>query len=410
MREHLIEMLSDRKAGKRLKAAKLISRAEGPQQGQGGTLSIHTDYSFSPFTPALSAYLARRNGLAFAGISDHDTLAGAEEFCRAADIFGLQPCVGVQLRARIYANAGIRLNDMYENDVAFVSVRGLPRSRIKALDKALSKVRSERVARDRKMVERLNARFKKFGICLNFEDDVLKRTRYKEGGSVTERHILYALAIKLVGMFGDAERLENFLTGTLGMTVDDDTRMKLDFASPYLAHDLVGLLKDEVKFFYVPATDALSAEEAVALAHENGALVTYNYVGKRSASTGDEEFEGDNTKAIIERLGGLGFDAIEIVPGGDEERENELFALAKEAGMFVLPYRDVNSPRVDVAVKGSSKDAVLERNMWAVVGNGKSADLDIKGGIKTANFGGGSVDLDARLELFAAIGKLENRK
>ena len=45
---------------------------------------IHTIYSFSPYSPTKAVYMAWQNGLATAGIMDHDSLSGAKEFLAAA--------------------------------------------------------------------------------------------------------------------------------------------------------------------------------------------------------------------------------------------------------------------------------------------------------------------------------------
>ena len=41
---------------------------------------IHTIYSFSPYSPTKAAYMAYMAGLTSAGIMDHDSLSGVEEF------------------------------------------------------------------------------------------------------------------------------------------------------------------------------------------------------------------------------------------------------------------------------------------------------------------------------------------
>ena len=41
---------------------------------------IHTTYSFSPYTPTAAVYAAKKAGLSTAGIMDHDSIGGCEEF------------------------------------------------------------------------------------------------------------------------------------------------------------------------------------------------------------------------------------------------------------------------------------------------------------------------------------------
>ena len=49
---------------------------------------IHTQYSFSPYSPTKAAWMAMQAGLATAGIMDHDTIAGAREYIEAGRILG----------------------------------------------------------------------------------------------------------------------------------------------------------------------------------------------------------------------------------------------------------------------------------------------------------------------------------
>ena len=50
---------------------------------------IHTIYSFSPYSPTKAAFMAYSAGLTSAGIMDHDSLSGAEEFKAAAKMLGV---------------------------------------------------------------------------------------------------------------------------------------------------------------------------------------------------------------------------------------------------------------------------------------------------------------------------------
>ena len=49
---------------------------------------IHTTYSFSPYSPTAAVYAARMEGLCTAGIIDHDSISGAQEFLAAAELIG----------------------------------------------------------------------------------------------------------------------------------------------------------------------------------------------------------------------------------------------------------------------------------------------------------------------------------
>ena len=67
---------------------------------------IHTTYSFSPYSPAAAVFAAKAEGLCTAGIVDHDTTAGAEEFIEAGKIADMPVTVGMEARVSMVCTAG----------------------------------------------------------------------------------------------------------------------------------------------------------------------------------------------------------------------------------------------------------------------------------------------------------------
>ena len=91
---------------------------------------IHTVYSFSPYTPSLAAWRARRAGLAVAGSVDHDCAAAAEEMLAACSVLGIGGTTGFELRVSLADSpfAGRKINSPDMEGVAYVTVQGLPRA------------------------------------------------------------------------------------------------------------------------------------------------------------------------------------------------------------------------------------------------------------------------------------------
>ena len=419
-REQLVSMLSAKSEGKRIKAVKLLKRAEEDDSSlipevdmNGGTLSVHTYYSFSPYTPSLAAYMAYRSGLGCASVSDHDTLSGADEFTAAAAILGMESSAGLQLRARFYTGKGRWLNNFYERDIGFVAIRGIPERSWKSLNKRLEYIRKRRIARDARMVEKFNNRLRKYDISINFEKEVVPLSKYGEGGTVTERHILYTFAQKLIEKFGDAEAIKGFLTGELGINIEEEFLPAIsDTANPYYAFDLLNCLKHETKFFYVNVDEMESIEDIVALAREFGGLCTYTYVGERHKFYENgvlvEKHEDEYLSEFISDLGRWGVDAIEYVPDAiSEHKREQITELARENGMFTLPCMDINSPR-QLFVQGKGLSEELSRNLWAVIGHAKSSQFDLSDGLNTEKSKEKNPNLEARLKLYAEIGKVSN--
>lgn len=413
-----MKMLSAKRAKKRLKGIKLLKKAEAkdvsliPETVEGkGNLSLHTFFSFSPYSPSQAAYTAYKSGLEFAGVTDHDTLSGAFEFVSACKLLGMESTVGLQLRARFYENEGRWLNSFYEKDVGFVCIRGIPAGEITAMNKELALTRAARVARDEKMVEKFNSRLKKYGISISFAKDVKPLSRYSRGGTITERHILFAFAQKLKEKFSTAEAILDFIKNTLKIQVEEEFTVALsDAKNPYYAYDLVNCLKHEIRFFYVPDEDLPAAKSLVEFAHRHGALATYAYVGStKRIYEGEEtviELESGYMEELMKDLADTGFDAVEYSPFTvDGDTAARLTLLAAENGMFTLPASDVNSPRHRLISYGSLPEE-LALNSRAVIGHEKSASYDISDGINTEKSKEKNPDLKTRLRLYAEIGRL----
>ena len=161
---------------------------------------IHTIYSFSPYSPTAAVYMARAEGLETAGIMDHDSIGGAEEFRKAGTIAGIGTTCGMECRVSTEGTslAGRRLNNPDQEGVAYMAIHSVPCNGFARLQEFFAPLRERRNVRNRKMLEKINGLMAPHGILLDFEKDVLSISSFSDGGSVTERHLLYALSKKIV--------------------------------------------------------------------------------------------------------------------------------------------------------------------------------------------------------------------
>ena len=69
-----------------------------PEPGTGVNLHAHTFFSYNAYgySPSKYAWLARKAGLAVAGVVDFDVLDGLEEFLEAGRLIGLKTCVSLE--------------------------------------------------------------------------------------------------------------------------------------------------------------------------------------------------------------------------------------------------------------------------------------------------------------------------
>ena len=85
----------------------------------------------------------------------------------------------------------LRTNNPDQAGVSYMVLHAVPHRNIGMVQEYFAPLRVHRNARNRKMLDNIN---RLTGLKLDFERDVLPLSRAHEGGSVTERHLMQALA------------------------------------------------------------------------------------------------------------------------------------------------------------------------------------------------------------------------
>lgn len=315
---------------------------------------IHTTFSFSPYSPTAAVYFAREAGLPTAGIMDHDSMAGAWEFIRAGEIANMATTVGVECRVSMKGTSVEHrfINNTDQPGIAYMALHGVPHGQIDYIQSHFAPLREKRNARTRKMVENINSLLKDSGISLDFERDVKAVSEAENGGSVTERHLIYALCLKIIDRCAK-EGTAKFCEETLGIALSDKQKAQLtDMENPYFAYDLLGVLKTAfVEKIYVPATEeCMHISELSALAKKTDALLCYAYLGDVQTSvTGDKrsgKFEDEYLDELFEVLRKYDVDAVTYMPSRNTEAQLErVRSLCNTFGFMQISGEDINSPR-----------------------------------------------------------------
>lgn len=318
---------------------------------------IHTTYSFSPYSPTKALYLAWQNGLGTAGIMDHDSVSGAYEFIEAGEIIGMPVTVGAECRLNMEgtALAGKRINNPDQISVAYSAIHGIPHQMIPKFDAFFEKCRRHRNLRNLKMCRKINDVMAPYGVSIDFKRDVLPLSNSWEGGSVTERHILFALARKLTERYTTPGELLAFLENEMHLKLSEKVRGQIadgDKTPEFYEYDILGALKsDLVEKIYIPATDECpDVAEYIALCNETGAISAYAYLGDVGNSvTGDkktQKFEDDYIELLFDELKRLGYNAVTYMPSRNTREQLErVMRLCHEYSFFEISGEDINSPR-----------------------------------------------------------------
>ena len=318
---------------------------------------IHTTYSFSPYSPTAAVYAARMEGLCTAGIIDHDSISGADEFLEAAEIIGIPVTIGMECRISMDGTRmeGRRTNNPDQVGVSYMTIQSVPHDKIDVLTEFFKPYQAARHARNRKMIPKIN---ELVGVELDYDRDVLPLSEAADNGGVTERHLMYALAIELVKQVGKGQGMIDKLT-SMGMNLSEKQKaMLLDTEYPFYEYDVLGMLKGTfVPKIFIDATDECpKLPDMVKLCKEVDAYLCYAYLGDVGDSvTGDkkaQKFEDDYLDDVFECLKEEGVTAVTYMPTRNTPAQLErLRGLCDSYGMFQISGEDINSPRQSFVIR-----------------------------------------------------------
>ena len=399
-------------AGERINALK---RADTSSFVEGNWVNnhIHTTYSFSPYTPAAAVYFAKQAGLSTAGIMDHDSVGGICEFIEAGDALNMPVTVGFECRTSVKGTPleGRRLNNPDQLSCAYVTLYGIPHTKIAECEAVLAPLREKRNERNRKMCENINGICRDIGITLDFEKDVLPLSEAALGGSVTERHVMFGLTLKIAEGRERAEAI-SVIESLCGVLSDKVKEKLISAPEEYYLYDVLGVLKSSlVSRIYVEADEELMhISDFVALAKRVGGIAAYAYLGDVVESpTGDkaaQQFEDGYLDLLFDTLSEIGFNAVTYMPSRNTKAQLErVMSLCEKHGFFQISGEDINSPRQSFVCPAMEPYTHLYKATWALIGHEKAATEDIDAGMFSHAVIKRMPALSERIEYFANIGK-----
>ncbi len=189
-----------------------------PKPGTNVNLHCHTFFSYNTYgySPSKFAWLARRAGLAVAGVVDFDVLDALQEFLEAARMLGLKACAGLETRVFVPEFSDVVINSPGEPGISYYMGIGFPSAKLTGQQKKfLSNLRETAQQRNRDLIERVNKYLRP--VELDYERDVMVLT---PSGNPTERHICLAYARKAKEKFGEGSALSEFWSEKLGVKVE----------------------------------------------------------------------------------------------------------------------------------------------------------------------------------------------
>ncbi|MBO4547816.1 MAG: PHP domain-containing protein, partial [Abditibacteriota bacterium] len=370
---------------------------------------------FSPYSPSMAAYMAKLAGLSTCGIMDHDSISGAREFIEAGRIIDIKTTIGFETRVSFAGTPleGKRINNPDQVTMAYVALHGIPHTQIDSCNSYLEPYRACRLERDRQMTRRLSGLLPE--ITLDFDRDVLPASCAAEGGSVTERHLLYSFAGKILEKYRPGERLAEHVEEALGIRLSPRISSYLcDENNPHVRYDLLGVFKSSLmdRFFIPAGEECPPVKEFLAFARSVGAISAYAYLGDVEESvTGDKKaqtFEDSYLELLFDTLSGLGFDAVTYMPSRNTlEQLRRVKALCDSYGLMQISGEDINSSRQSFICKAleNPEFANLIEATWALIGHEEAATRDLSLAITSSGTRQRLPGLADRIACYAAMAK-----
>jgi len=188
-----------------------------PEPGMDVNLHCHTFFSYNTYgySPSKFAWLARKAGLAVAGVVDFDVLDALDEFLDACKLLGLKGCAGLETRVFVPEFEDRVINSPGEPGISYHMGVGFPSANVPLQQKNfLAGLRDTAQRRNRDLMGRVNKHL--HPVELDYERDILTLT---PSGNATERHMCSAYARKALEIFAQPQELADFWSEKLGMEI-----------------------------------------------------------------------------------------------------------------------------------------------------------------------------------------------
>lgn len=195
-----------------------LGKIDLPPIGRNVNIHCHTSFSYNTYnySPSKFAWLARKKGLAVAGVADFDVLDALEEFLAAARLLGLKGCAGLESRVYVPEFASRVMTSPGEPGITYHMGVGFPKAKLEGPEEEfLLSLRNTAQQRNRDLAARVNEHLRP--VELDYEHEVLILT---PSGNATERHMCLAYARKAKQLFPDPKQLANFWSDKLMLNVE----------------------------------------------------------------------------------------------------------------------------------------------------------------------------------------------
>ena len=361
-------------------------------------LNIHTNYSFSPYSPSLAAYMAYKSGVKVACACDYGTEFANEEFIGACNTLGISALNGFE----------VTLFDENKKE-RLVSFYALTPQCMQEFKPLLVTFREQCIQRAKIVCEKINKKLRKYDMSLSFEKDVYKYVKGKNGTTLTLKHVYMATAVKLEQKFGKGRKLAEFLRTTLCLDIlEGEYNLLCDANDPFYRYDLISALRHNFGSVEAGLTPPALAEY-LAIAKKHGAAVAYEYNAPNNWLKNQTESEQTlcDFECEIENAKKMGFNVICISAKNlSASMIIDFIKAIEKREMLAVFSEKTEYPRNHFGcVAPNSCRSYLEKCAYALLGSEISMRINAEDGLFSKKSIKKCPDFKNRLALFAQIGK-----
>lgn len=357
------------------------------------SLSIHTDNSFSPYTPTLAVYMANKFGLRLAGVMDNYTLKGADEFLQACRILGMTYSTGVEIRAQF------ELDDIRTANVA---VMGIAKRHFSALQKDLALYRDNQGQNITATIKAVNKRFLKHGITIDARRDVFSLVKCGKDKVLLSKYVYFALSKKLLQKY-DVQQVYDILYNMNIVLTETEVNLLSD-QNLHRVYDLTNVLFAHRDRFYLRKNYKTCAE-VVELGHKYGAICSFEL---EIHSVLENTVENKRRLfALADNVKALNFDGVSFNPNMlCDELRNAFFEQLTKLELLPFNLVAIEFPRQDFIPSYPCENSkeLMERANYVVVGSEISQN-DTGEGFLSSSLK--TPDFEQKVVIFSKIGRGE---
>ncbi len=307
-------------------------------------IHTHTTYSFSPYSPTAAVFAAKLEGLSTVGIVDHDSMGGALELLEAGKIANIPTTFGMEVRVTM-ANTpleNLRTNNQEALGNSYMTIHHVPAQYATQVNDWFAPYRNHRLERTRSMIPNINKLFP--DLNLDLDKDVLPLTQFANGGTITERHLMYGLAKKIIALAGKGQAIADYFDCRHIPYSSNQLDMILEVDSPIYDYDVMDILKGSVisKIFIAPTVECPPLAPVADLCQQVGAMLCYPYFGSNSK----KEFEDNHLLEIFTYYKENGVTGVTYTPPrNSHEQLAKVRQMAEQLDLFLCSGEDINAPR-----------------------------------------------------------------